>query len=345
MSLVSAAVLFWRCGDNDGGYKAPEFRNANHISFEVLGDELMFSASDIAVLQDRILLSGYSGPGKETFFVYDKNGRLLKSGICQGRGPGETMHGYINMAVHGETVSFTDFSQWERLSFDIGNFLSDDLLVAEKEILDRPEWGTYVEETPAGDMVRITSRSFTKDLDKPQRTVELHKRDGRMSVYEGQVYEDRKLGFYGSTNPEICYSPDGTRMAVTSSPGMIVEIFSLGDEIECTSTCRFIEPKVSFSGHSLEHADNDVFGAGDSFADNEILYIGYDGETTWKMTRGDSGAVMKMYRNIASFDWKGRPLSLYRSDYRIHRFCLDGPVVYAVIWDGEGRSFLARAEL
>ena len=47
------------------------------------------------------------------------------------------------------------------------------------------------------------------------------------------------------------------------------------------------------------------------------------------------------------FDWSCRPVKRIRTDYQIDRICIDedADVLYAVVKDSQGRSYLGRINL
>ena len=105
---MAALSMMISCSGGDGGYRAPIFKQEARLDFEILGDEFLGSPSNIVATDNYLLVSGYTRNGGPTFFVFDKNGNPVRSGINSGRGPGETISGYINMFVDDDTVQYND---------------------------------------------------------------------------------------------------------------------------------------------------------------------------------------------------------------------------------------------
>ena len=223
---MAALSMMISCSGGDGGYRAPIFKQEARLDFEILGDEFFGSPSNIVATDNYLLVSGYTRNGGPTFFVFDKNGNPVRSGINSGRGPGETISGYINMSVDDDTVQYNDVQTGWRLAFSLEEFLRDGTLEIQMEALDLPGWCTYAMRTPKGDEIRLISRSGKKDLDMPQRTIQLES-EGATYEYTEPAIEDREIAFFASLQRSIVYSPDGTRMVGSGGPGFILEIFNL----------------------------------------------------------------------------------------------------------------------
>ena len=214
---MAALSMMISCSGGDGGYRAPIFKQEARLDFEILGDEFLGSPSNIVATDNYLLVSGYTRNGGPTFFVFDKNGNPVRSGINSGRGPGETISGYINMFVDDDTVQYNDVQTGWRLAFSLEEFLRDGTLEIQMEALDLPGWCTYAMRTPKGDEIRLISRSGKKDLDMPQRTIQLES-EGATYEYTEPAIEDREIAFFASLQRSIVYSPDGTRMVVSGVP-------------------------------------------------------------------------------------------------------------------------------
>lgn len=203
---MAALSMMISCSGGDGGYRAPIFKQEARLDFEILGDEFFGSPSNIVATDNYLLVSGYTRNGGPTFFVFDKNGNPVRSGINSGRGPGETISGYINMFVDDDTVQYNDVQTGWRLAFSLEEFLKDGTLEIQMEALDLPGWCTYAMRTPKGDEIRLISRSGKKDLDMPQRTIQLES-EGATYEYTEPAIEDREIAFFASLQRSIVYSP------------------------------------------------------------------------------------------------------------------------------------------
>ena len=202
---MAALSMMISCSGGDGGYRAPIFKQEARLDFEILGDEFLGSPSNIVATDNYLLVSGYTRNGGPTFFVFDKNGNPVRSGINSGRGPGETISGYINMFVDDDTVQYNDVQTGWRLAFSLEEFLKDGTLEIQMEALDLPGWCTYSMLTPKGDEIRLISRSGKKDLYMPQRTIQLES-EGATYEYTEPAIEDREIAFSHLYNAQCLFS-------------------------------------------------------------------------------------------------------------------------------------------
>ncbi|MGN0201776.1 MAG: hypothetical protein ACI399_02585 [Candidatus Cryptobacteroides sp.] len=341
---LAALSMMISCSGGDGEYRAPIFKQEARLDFEILGEEFLGSPSNIVATDNYLLVSGYTRNGGPTFFVFDKNGNPVRSGINYGRGPAETISGYINMSVGGDTVQYNDIQTGWRLAFSLEEFLKDGTLEVQMETLDLPGWCTYAMQTPKGDEIRLISRSGKKDLDLPQRAILLETQSACYE-YDEPAIEDREIAFFASLQRSIAYSPDWTRMVVSGVPGFILEIFSLEGGIRRTVIKRFLPPAVTLANGTYTQNDEYVFGGGNLCTTGEYIYSSYDGEHTAKEFRA-SGRKCLLYDKIAVFDWEGNPEVLYKSDYRIMSLSVENDTtVYACLETMDGKHFIGKASL
>lgn len=339
--IFLSILLFVQCVGIEEEYKAPRFKEEKHLDFEILSDELMYSPHTILGCGDKIVISGYSNSGGPTCYVYDEEGELLEAGIRQGRGPAETMAGYMNVTEDNGIITYHDIMLQQSLSFNLSDFFSDDVLSVEKKQLDLPGWCSFFLEIPDGRELRIISRSYLNDLELPQRTIELMDREGDVFSYDSSPFEDRMESYYASSQPFVAVSPDGSKMVMGSSVGMVLEVFSLKDRIELTSVRKFMEPKITPNEYGYERRPDSVYGMEYLKAYEDGIYALYDGETTYSQMSGDRNRLL--FRNIATFDWTGAPQMLYKTDYRVRNMCLLDGSIYAVLQDREGKCYLGKA--
>lgn len=340
-AIVASMVAACQSAEDSGDYLAPDFKNESFLDFELLGDELMVVPANLKVTEDYVIITGFTRSTKETFYVFDKEGRQLRAGIYYGRGPAETTSGYINMTLYGDTVQYNDLQVGDRMSFSLKNFMSEETLAVNKEPLDMPEWCTFVSTAPNGEEIRVISRSRTKDLELPQRTLMIGSQE-----YTEQVFEDRDISFYSSLQTAIDYSPDGKKMVVSSIPGLTFEFFSLDNTVKRYSIKRLLPPSITIGGGTYQYNDDYIFGGGNMCTTDKFIYSAYDGEHTGREWRAARDTCL-LYRNIAVFDWAGKPQHLYKTKYRIMNICVEqnSSTAYATLEDREGRYFLGKAKL
>ena len=296
----------------------------------------------LLVYNDLYVVIGYPNyEGGNALYIYDSEWNLLSSGVHIGRGPNETLYGYKDVCFREGRLYFHDLFTKERLIVDLPDFKDSYALSISKEEVDLPGWCTCFTENVKGQEVRVVSRSFLKDFDLPQRTVQLLDGD-KESEWEGSPFANRELSYIMSMQPQIVFPPKGDRMALASFPGATIEIFDISDGIRRVACEQFIEPRIIPKNGSYEWQDDYVFGMDSISSDENYIYACFDGETTATEVRMDKKPLL--FKNIALFDWNGHPKILYRTDYRVEKVCPAGnDVLYAVLNDGINGRFIGKA--
>lgn len=345
--FVSAALCV-SCGSHRG-YAAPEFKSHKTLNLEIVSDELMFTPWGILQYDSLLLVPGFSSESYNTLFVYDKNsGRKIAEGIKYGRGPGEVIDGFYNITLDGPEVGYHERSGLNNLSFSIDDFMEKGASMPySQESVDLPKWCMYYREVPSDRFLSICSRGYLSTDSCAVRTVNLTGNDGTVFSYEGSPVHDPAESFVVYMQPFVTISPDCQKMAIATNRGAILETFDISEGLKNTATSLFLEPGVKITGNSSSRTDSSIYGFGALCSDDRYIYASYDGETSYgeiKNRRKESAPLL--YRNVATFDWKGRPNVLYKTNYRVEYLCVSGgTTVYAVVRDLDGGNYIARAEL
>lgn len=98
-AAVTSALIKSR-GDSQA-----DFRVVKHPEIEIIVKELYYNPHRILACDDKIVVTGDDPISGETCFVYDADGTLLRSGVLQGRGPAETLIGYMFPVSQNGTIS------------------------------------------------------------------------------------------------------------------------------------------------------------------------------------------------------------------------------------------------
>ena len=350
-SVLFAAVLavgLVSCSSGDS-YSAPEFKHEYDAAFEIIGSELMCFPYQIAVDGDWLLVFGKTADDN-TVTVYDKNtGEELKSGIKYGRGPLESISGFRRVSVVGDTVYYHELSGNGGLSFSVADFMARGEQACRKDSLACPQWCSYLSELPGGKTLFLVNYSYLLQDAPAVRRLSVRDSSGREVHYDGSPVDDWEKSFCLYQQPKVAFSPDGSKLAVSAASGALMELFDISSGIKQVSECRFLEPKIVCKNGGYVYQDDYVFGFGRICASDERIYAVYDGQSTnagQKMA--SDGSRPLLFRNIAVFDWRGRPMAIYRSDYRIDCICLDverPDVLFAALSDVNGRKYIGRMVL
>lgn len=339
---LSVLLLFSSCTGNAPTYELPVFPEETEATFEFIGEELTFSPSDIDIIEDYIVATGFERVTENTLFVFDKNsGRLLKKGIRKGRGPAETLAGNREMTVHGDSVVLHDFLDKTRMAIPIMDFLSEDYTSVRKTECALKAWNSFFTDTPDGRPVIIQSKGYLSQDTIPVRSIVVRNPDGGDSSYDVDPIQDPKRTFVSSVYTRAAFSPESDKMALIPSLHFVLEIFDIRNGIRNIATKYFTAPDYEVDGGSFRPSDNLIFGARDIYADSNVIYVVYDGVKTWK------DKYSSRYQKVALFSWKGKPVKVYLTNAGIHRICYDtvSGCIYALVETEESGYRLGRLRI
>lgn len=339
--IIAIVLLLVSACSEKTAYCPPEFEMERRLDFEILSDRLMFFPYSLNECEGYLVATGHSSSGGETCFIYDKEGNLVYLSIKQGRGPAE-VSGYSRVSSYDGVIAYYDIMAKEKLSFRLSEMLEKGPGSATKEQIDVPAWCTFYYDSPNGNNIAIISRS-PQNHELPQRSI-LYKSDNGITYeHNGAVYEDRDVSWYASMQPHAAFSPDGKRMVISQNVGMVLEFYSLEDSIRLESTRRYYEPKITVNEYGYHKDPNTTYYTEGMKATEEQIFAIYDGEIPVSDINGKKNTLL--FKNIASFDWNGNPLILYRTCYRVCKFCISGRILYAILQDPEGNYLLGKAGL
>lgn len=240
--IVISGVLAGSCKSSDG-YSSPKFKSVEEIKFELLSEELMFTPWGIKQSDTLLVVSGFSTETQNTLFIFNKNtGALVREGVHYGRGPGETVDGYYNVTLDGDTLRYHERNGIGNMSFSLREFVEKGASVSsERSSLILPGWCMYYRELSKGRLLTIQSKGYQSKDTMSVRSISVQKPDGSIVRYDGSPVEDPAESFVAYMQPYVTVSPDGTRLAVASGYGAILETFDISDGLKNTSISYYIE--------------------------------------------------------------------------------------------------------
>ena len=340
---------------NRARYELPEFSSESEGVFEVLTDTLYgFSAiSDIAVYEDKVIVSAVNLESGKCIHVFDKNtGNLLVSTLNSGRGPKELLYSLnCNFNQNRGIMTFYDALVAKKLWFQVDSLLNDGLSAVNEQPFIAPKWNRHIVDLEDATLYMGSESYLYRDTSKVSR-MELCDGSGNVlsSWNEFPVIDDDRKRFNMYYQDRIAVSPDETHLAVATTLGGILEIFSLKDNIiRNVTTEYFIEPDFAVNengGYSFN--DNTVDSFNDIYAtDNRIYAVFGVGVRLKENFAKPLDEQELIYTDIAAFDWEGTPERLIHTDYRIEKLCLneDADMLYAIVNDIEGNAWLGRIKL
>lgn len=142
-------------------------------------------------------------------------------------------------------------------------------------------------------------------------------------------------------NEYACHavSPDGTKCAVGSALGGILEIFDLSNaDITRSSLKLFYEPFFKRKGHLYRSTDETIGGFAHIAATNDFLYATIHGKKN----------PQSMPTQIYKFDWEGNPIEcLHCPNYPIDCFIVieEEQLIYAIATNQEGEQCIVQMNI
>ena len=331
--------LFCQCSEKNNNGSA-DFRTIKRPEVKIINNELFYNPHKILACDGKIVVTGNDPKSGETCFVYDTDGALVWSGVLQGRGPAETLTGYMFPVSQNGIISYYDLQSKEKLTFKLSTLLTDGISAIEKTFADLPPWTLVYTGTSDGKEIILRSRMGNNE-GTPSRTVDL-RMDGILTdSFTELAFDNPEMTFITSIQAQVAISPSGKKMILCPTPGATLEIFSIdGLKLKRLALKKYIEPKIVVKGASYEREEDYVFGIEKVSATEDTIYAVYDGETTWADFKADKTKMI--YRNIASFDWDGNPDILYKTDYRVRSVCELEDKLYMILEDESGLCMIAR---
>ena len=333
-------------------YSLPEYNEDTSVSFEIMTDELvgLDYIRDIYCYGPYIIVVSVSLKDWTLIHVFDKDtGAYLSDILNRGRGPGEYLYdGNSHFDTNTGEMRIYDSFKNSMLEFHIDSLMKyGAAAVRECPLIEN----TYMLQKTLdyGDRhLTFRNESFLhRETSDVVRFALTDAGGDTLSVYNAypEIENDGvRWQIYQSCHLSV--SPSYDRMAVGCFYSGILETFSLSEgEIRSIATGYFSRPDFHWNGGMI-YTDMTTAGFGDVFAAEDRIYTVFDGETKLKDYES-SPDTSELLHDICVFDWTCRPSRRIRTDCRVERICVDGDnvILYAVVKDSQGRSYLGRIRL
>lgn len=328
--MAAGLLLFAACAPKDGEYAEPRFRKVEQRDFTILGEELMHSVVGAeAAWQDHlILMSNDRAPGNNIHFYSKRTGAWELSTLPTGRSAGEITLA-LDIQVMGDTLYVFDANPPRLKRYSLPALLAQgpmaEAFLGEIPMSDRSmTWAGVAPDR----MVTVSCLSPLAGQDHAPRILWTGP-DGPVASYDEYPYEDRNLIWrqYSTAWPYFALSPDGSKLALSTTWGCVMELFSLSHgEIVRKHCLYWVDPgfvqgkptSTSRVGLSRIMATDDGFIT--SFFNEEK----------------DFETGQPACDRIAFFDWEGRGLRCIQTGgYSAAPISFDKAenTLYALLWD------------
>ena len=296
------------------------FPNTTHLEGQILDSSFIMGKSyDIDYYNQYILISAHTGEKEPLIHLFDKNEKkFFTSLLPKGRAPGErlTWGGIQVDHATGEALFFDSEAQ-RSTTFQIDSVhYSKKKWQEQITVYHFPVYAYHI--TPLKNGYIIQGGGEVSPQGKRPR-LSLFRNDSLIDI----LYNTPNVRFAEnylsidqiSTDFLYSISPDKQRLVCQMTYGMILEFISIKKDRIIADTVRgFIKPIFELDRHKCVNPTEGktIYGLRDLYATNQYIYAIYIGNTVYKNSN-----------RIAVFDWKGNPLHLFTTDYKLERLCVD----------------------
>lgn len=342
--MLAAVILAAACSSPKEKYAQPKFPEEEARTFELLTEDQLWGGTVKIFKYGDILAVVTLGASDDSWLhLYSVDGDSVGDYIMSGRGPFETA--YVSCAyLAGGLLHLMAPMDKKIISVDLSALLTSGLenAVMEDAFIDSSNWLSYDFPLPDNRIIGIYSSKIMGDVPYEKGRICIFDESGELvSSYDDSPYAEFSPA--GRNYLELAasfksVSPDGKHLALSTCVGAVLEIFSIEGEVKHVKTSYYVEPKFEEKGRSVQTSVKSIAGFGYLYGGNEHLFAVYDGKTSFK----DKSKVW--FRDIAIFDWNGKPQKLIKTGWSIDAIVTDddGETFYAVVSDLDKRVYLAR---
>lgn len=342
--MLAAVVVTAACSSPKEKYTQPEFPKEESKTFELLSDDLVYGGViHLYKYEDILVIVTYSTRSDCFVHLFSKDGNLLGDFVREGRGPKELSDASQSYMV-GPTLYLMSCMTKTMLAVDVSKLMdkgNDAVYLLEAP--DDSNWMAYAFPVSSGNTITVYDPKLKGDIPPYEHArICLYDSKGNIvSSYNESPYSDfspRGRSFLEFAMACRAVSPDGKHLAISANVGAVLEIFSIDNEVKHVKTSYYVEPQFEEKGRDVLTNEKSIAGFGYLYGGNEHLFAIYDGKTSFK----DKSKVR--FRDIAIFDWNGKPQKLIKTDWSIDAIVTDddGETFYAVVSDLDRRVYLAR---
>ena len=340
--LMAALMLLAACASKEGEYAEPRFRKIEHRDFTILGEELMLSVvGSEAAWQDHLILLSYDrATGNNVHFYNKRTGAWEMSSLPTGRARGEISLA-TDIHVMGDTLFVFDNNPSRLKRYYLPALLSQS-----------PMAETFLGEIPMSDRFvlwagvapdRMVLVSALSPLEGPEHAPRIRwtGQDGPVADYDAYPYEDRDLIWrqYSTAHAYCALSPDGSKLALSTVWGCVMELFSLSDDEIVRKHCLYWVDPGFVNGKPISTSR---VGLSRILATDEGFFTSFFSEEK------DFETGRSACDRMAFFDWDGRGLRcLQTSGYSASPIYYDKAekTLYALLWDKNHVMWLGKMTL
>lgn len=330
-----------QCGRQSAIVYEEEIRAEKNVQLAttVLNDSFLFSWPKDLLILDTLLIVHDAYQQEACFHIFRKSdGKFIKSFGRKGRGPGEFMDiGSVSRNYDRGTITVYDPNCKKIVEFDPIHVLQDRKPYFEEyAVKNAPNFIKQALPHKNAYVVKGNDDKLRYGILNPSNQT-FH---AIYTDYPQLATEDEDNWALTDFGAKVRLSPDGTRMAVTTYIGGVLELFDMDGEGFYLRTSRFFfEPRYDYAQGAkprwVTTSFETVIGFQDMVLTNEAIY-----GLVW----GVNGAEMEGNKpRLFCFDFEGNPVISYEPDESLDCVAVDDDgTIYGVGSDSEGEYGLCK---
>ena len=350
--MALTVILYIGCNSKtETEYAMPNFKEVSSAEVTVLSEELfgLSNILDVFSYRSHIIVIAYNRENNTLLHIFSKTGELVCETLKRGRGPKELNWIYsFWFDQDSGRLQFFDRVQNKTVDININRILAEGAVSISETHNQFPGWFTHI--CPLDDGNReIIIRNIHSEADTTGFVrIEMRDSSGNTIAQHKDFPEsDPKKRFIIYGDDMVSVSPDGERMAIGTSWGCVLELYSIKDNLQLENVEYLIKPDfIAHNGYG-EMTENTRFGFSDLYTSDSFIYSVLSNKAfsaKKSESRAHNTEKYTIYNNICIFDWESNPIKKISTDFQVRKLCVDEDlnIGYAVVADSLGRPFLGK---
>ena len=350
--MALTVILYIGCNSKtETEYAMPNFKEVSSAKVTVLSEELfgLSNILDVFSYRSHIIVIAYNRENNTLLHIFSKTGELVCETLKRGRGPKELNWIYsFWFDQDSGRLQFFDRVLNKTVDINIDRILAEGAVSISETHNQFPGWFTHI--CPLDDGSReIIIRNIHSEADTTGFVrIEMRDSSGNTIAQHKDFPEsDPKKRFIIYGDDMVSVSPDGERMAIGTSWGCVLELYSIKDNLQLENVEYLIKPDfIAHNGYG-EMTENTRFGFSDLYTSDSFIYSVLSNKAfsaKKSESRAHNTEKYTIYNNICIFDWESNPIKKISTDFQVRKLCVDEDlnIGYAVVADSFGRPFLGK---
>lgn len=325
-----------------------QFRDTLQITSQVLNDSCIFiMPRQMEVIDSLIIILDAFRPD-HFFYIYNTQGKFLKSFGTKGRGPGELLiASNFHSDIPNHTIRVYNPQKRSIIEYDLAKILNNEHPFFTECSVHLPQ-SLYPQE-----IIKFDSEKYLCCHRTPELRYTIQEQDQEKFSYT--IYpqlEDKNDKHFAAAILNYAglyrFSPDYSKFLEASYIGAIMDLFEISDnEMKPIQTCRIFYPQYKIldaENAQITWDEKTRIGFECIYATNNYIYSLLNGILGSELKNPE---IQEPYtKNISVFDWQGTPQTLLKTNNMMNAICVDEEqrIIYALAYD-KGEHSLIKLNL